>query len=160
MRYTVQSRAPATLPVAAVLPRGWLQLDKECKQRRFTVLQFTVLQGLCNLAAPTRLSRPRREDCYVAVRRASIHTEAICITGPALPCPYTQTKGHYLRTMPLVWHNERSSRVAFQAALESKWCRKLAVRPSLVPAPAHCYSLFAGKTQWYWSATILGYFNY
>ena len=69
----------------------------------------TVLQGLCNLAAPTRLSRPRREDCYVAVRRASIHTEAICITGPALPCPYTQTKGHYLRTMPLVWHNERSS---------------------------------------------------
>ena len=60
------------------------------------------------LAAPTRLSRPRREDCYAAVRRASIHTDAICITGPALTCPYAQTKGHYLRTMPLVWHNERS----------------------------------------------------
>lgn len=48
MRYTVQSWAPATLPVAAVLPSGWLQLEKECKQWQFTVLQFKVLRGLCN----------------------------------------------------------------------------------------------------------------
>ena len=102
------------------------------------------------LAAPTRLSRSRREDCYVAVRRASIHTEAICITGPALPCPYTQTKGHYLRTMPLVWHNERFS----ESHSKPLWNRNdVASWPygQPVPAPAQCCTLFAetrGKSQW------------
>jgi hypothetical protein len=37
-----------SLSLQSYRARGWLQLDKECKQRQFTVLQVKVLRGLCN----------------------------------------------------------------------------------------------------------------
>lgn len=128
MRYTVQSRAPATLPVAAVRPRGGYSSRRVQTEKRITILQSVLsCVGLGRSTACNwrRLPvTPMEKARLPAVRKLAFTQRPFCKMGPAQSRrPYVQTKGHYLRTMPLVWHNERSSRVAFQAALESKWCR-------------------------------------